>query len=623
MHASETDAIRCAIACGCAVFIAGAAHAASWKVRTGGAIDDTNNWSADPTTESAEFMYTQSAPLTQTAETFSIGAPSGNDFVFTQGAANSFVGELALGMGHTLRRNGSGNHYFRGPYVCRLTSGTMAFPEGTCVIGDTVANPGAFYVDGPYAALEIRYFRMLAETAGIHFEALNGGRISGRMVTDGKGRGVSMLVTGANSVYELPSGAAGGIYVGAHGSNNVFRVEDGGSYVDNCGSQDFNVGRSMNRDGYGMAYGHNRLEVFSGATFSHASYLYTGFDTPSNTFTVASGATATIGRDLVIGYQRYHNNDGRYYPADGNSVLVTGEGSRLCVTGECYVGRQYASGCILAVEDGGKIELKSKVSVGTDYYCTNNQMIARSGGLIEVDASVFLGYATSGCNSHRILVDGGTYHQMPSRNLYMRQSPGCRIEVVNGGYYNATNASIYVGDTGAGDVLNHVISIRSGGTLKCSVVNFGVACSSNTVEVDNGTLEASGGAYFGHGGGTGNSLVLSGTNAHFNVGTAIFRNGAHITFNVPVGGYASSPFVASGQEFAEGTRVVVNKHQDEPGGYRNRIVLMRTGSPSFNSTISNIVWQIPDGARLDLAETNPQEIAITFRRNSGLCVIVR
>ncbi|MEY3480201.1 MAG: hypothetical protein RIQ71_976 [Verrucomicrobiota bacterium] len=241
----------------------------------------------------------------------------------------------------------------------------------------------------------------------------------------------SALVTGANSVWTN----SGYFYVGAYGSSNSLVVSNGGT-VAALISQIGTFGSSLNNSV--LVTGTNTL-------FNNALYLFVGgAGNSGNSMVVSNGGLVTVG---------IHSYIGGDVPADNNSVLVTGAGSRWSNAFGLFVGNAGLSNS-LTVANGGNASAGSGLTIAASNGSVATLNIGRFGtndtaGTITAPSIAF-GAGTGAIN----------FNQSDATTISSAISGNGAVKQLGAGTTTLSASNTYTGDT-----------TISAGTLRFSTEN--------------------------------------------------------------------------------------------------------------------------------------------------------
>lgn len=219
-----------------------------------------------------------------------------------------------------------------------------------------------------------------------------------------------LLVTGAGSSFGVYNGTVGST-VGREASGNSLVVSNGGSFFDNF---------TMRVGSNSTAWNNSILVTGAGSSLT-VNYLQVGIGGSSNSVTVSDGGTINApGLDLggEVG-------DSSTVNANGNSVLVTGAGSRLLVGngGSVVVGMwgdnnslTVANGAVYSNTAGnGALALGFRSSSQG-----NTVLVTGAGSLLSSSGGVIIGYAGDG---NLTVTDGATLATDGNQSIVVGDQP--------------------------------------------------------------------------------------------------------------------------------------------------------------------------------------------------------
>ena len=433
-------------------------HAANaiWNRTDGGALDVDANWkdSTPPNgTDLARLFSEQSAPVTM---------PTLSSMNFGPTYFVSFVGMIDLG---SKSKTISATEIHVG---CSSPEGSAA-PE---LVAGTITSSGRLFFDGSGSSLTLNGVNAELRTSDAQIgigrrncalNVLGGAKYSGANIYVGYSRNAisnSLVVSGSGSRCT----ASVAVHVGSGASNCVIRVLDGGTLT--AGSS-ISLGRECET---GAEPQPGNLLVVSNATVSTSGTgsLLVGHDSSSNRVEILDRGNVSVAGVMSIGNDKFSSyaSSWRSY---GNSVAVMGVGSRISVSGEVRVGRQYAVDSSFTLADGATAEFNGgDVWVGRE--------VTAPGSRFTVDNAVF-DYAPASEHSFRV-------------GYAARDSV---LAVVNGGRFYATNttATLLMGGNELVSASNGMIRVASGGVLSARKLDIGNVAAGG-IEVENGEVEFSG-----------------------------------------------------------------------------------------------------------------------------------
>lgn len=315
-----------------------------------------------------------------------------------------------------------------------------------------------------------------------------------------------------NNVFSIESGAGAfnrvgivGIKAQGHGHNNALTLTGSGSVWSN---------RDMMMVGAGVC--ENSVTVGNGAQGYGAAVIGAGSGSDSNALTVTGSGSAWSGSSFEIGQTGSWNRlviadggavqtvtvlVGRAEGAIGNSIEVSGAGSRLAVGG----GGEFN---LIIGEDGDRSEL-----------------VISDGGQVAANMA-FVGYE-AGADSNRVTVSGTGSVWSNNQVSIGENGSYNQLIITNGGRVVATNEdySFYVGGSEGTTGGNLARVTGTGSVLQAEVIAVGLYGSGNRLEcLDGGQILSSNVMTFANGN---NDMLVSGTGSVWsNAGSISIGNNA-------------------------------------------------------------------------------------------------
>jgi T5SS/PEP-CTERM-associated repeat protein len=219
-------------------------------------------------------------------------------------------------------------------------------------------------------------------------------RNAGSLTVGGSGSWNSLVVSNAGTVSAARtfignlSGSKGNtVFVtgtGSHFNSGTLQVGQGGSQNSvtfSGGAQGF---ASQLQVGNVAAASNNLFLITdAGTLWSNSSTASIGYSGQFNTLIVSNGAVFnnSSGQDLQLGGLAAGSN---------NTIIVTGTGSTIGLTGRCVVGES-AGFNTLIVESGGKVKVEaSGFRTGRTISSSNNTVWLKSGGTLDVAGALIV-----------------------------------------------------------------------------------------------------------------------------------------------------------------------------------------------------------------------------------------
>ena len=275
-------------------------------------------------------IISESSTISNVAN-FVVGDTGGSATFIAKGGAHSFASNMVVG------NSGSGNS------LVISNGGSVANNVGSIGFAANSSNNSALVTGTNSLWTNSGVFRVGESGSGNSLVISNGGKVAnteGSIGYNGVSSNNSALVTGANSVWTN----SGYFYAGAYGSSNRLVVSNGGT-VAALISQIGTFGSSLNN---------SVLVTGTNSLFNNALYLFIGgLGNSGNSMVISNGGLVTVG---------IHSYIGGDVPADNNSVLVTGAGSRWSNAFGLYVGNAGLSNS-LTVANGGTASAGSGITI--------------------------------------------------------------------------------------------------------------------------------------------------------------------------------------------------------------------------------------------------------------------
>ena len=295
----------------------------------------------------------------------------------------------------------------------------------------------------------------------------------------------------------LQSADAADLYVGSNSSGDSTNFSSGTNSYDNT------------YVGYDASTSNNQITIDGdGTLLTHAADLYVGYEGSSNSMIVSNSAVAND-----WGYIGYTNG------SSNNSVLVTGSNSLWTSSGNLFVGYGGSSNS-LTISNVGTVS-SAITYIGEDVSSSNNRVVVTGSGSLWTNSSdLYVGYYGSGNNF--TISNVGT---VSSVITYIGADESVYGMAIGYGA-NASNNSALV--TGGGSVLSN----------DCNL-NVGYGGSYNTLTISDGAIVYSGTGNDDYGSGVGNGTGANGNSALI-TGSAIWISSDITGFYIGNGGSSNS-----------------------------------------------------------------------------------
>ena len=250
-----------------------------------------------------------------------------------------------------------------------------------------------------------------------------------------------LLVTGAGSTFTVDNGTVAGSTVGREASGNSLVVSNGGSFVENYFIR---VGSNS------TAFNNSILVTGAGSSLT-ANYLRVGIGGSSNSVTVSDGGTINAA-DLGLGGDI---GDPATASANGNSILVTGAGSKLLTgNGASVTVGMYGDNNSLTVANGGvysNTTISGNLALGFRAASQGNTvLVTGAGSLLSSTGGVIIGYSGDG---NLTVTEGATLAVGANRSVSIGSQTGGS---------GVLNVGTFGGSDSAGTIIADYIGMGSG-----------------------------------------------------------------------------------------------------------------------------------------------------------------
>lgn len=271
--------------------------------------------------------------------------------------------------------------------------------------------------------------------------------------------------------------------VGYGSSGNSLVIQNGGSVTNLTGF----IGYGDNAD-VGLVSDDNIVTVTgTGSTWNTNGVLHVGYTGDGNELHVEDEGQVTVGADMLLGFKP---------GSDGNEVTVSGDVSKLSVTGRLYVGRDGDDNTV-TIEDGGTLETGSaRIGGGTGSTSVtdkNSVTITGEGSTWKNNGSLHIGAGIGGkgsSNNALYVEDGGTVTLLASSTIIgvSEIDSNNKLVVTGEGSSFTTLGDILVGanviETVPRHAVNSLLELDDGGAVQAGRIAVG---SSSTLRMGTGT----------------------------------------------------------------------------------------------------------------------------------------
>jgi len=351
-----------------------------------------------------------------------------------------------------------------------------------------------------------------------HLEVINGGYLTNEATTGNRATMIgssastssnnTMLVTGANSVYEQLANGFGFFYVGWGGTSNQMTISNGGLVINRApsvtsigeaGSNNVvlvtgggSIWTNSNDLGIGSFGAYNRLQIGDGGTVYNVRGSLGGQPADGgagndrdNNIAVVTGTNSLWhnNAELIVGHVAGENNQvivtngGRVVSSHGilgntasssnNSVIVTGPGTTwsntyttgLSGTEGLWVGRSSTSNRLI-IADGARVDAKHAF-VGNNAGANGNSvLITGSNSLLQLHGTFFyMGWVGSG--NQLTITNGGNLLSAATFNRIGSGGDGNSVLVTGNGSIWSNSGHLAVGRVAS----NNRLVIQDGGKV--------------------------------------------------------------------------------------------------------------------------------------------------------------
>jgi len=417
-------------------------------------------------------------------------------------------------------------------------NGYIGYQPGASNNTVLVAGSGSVWVNGigtNILALFVGYGDM-----GNSLIIANGGAVfsySGYVGEDISASNNTVLITGSGSVWSNLAI----LYLGLSSGGNSLTITNGGTLYNGGGKYDFDSYGSPGVGYIGYVFDSNTVLITgSGSVWNNANDLYVGYNGAGNSLTIANGG-AMYSLDGYIGAD-----------SDSNTVLVTGNGSLWNDALALYIGSN-GVGNSLTIANGARVS-NGQGYIGHESGADGNTVLVTGNGSVWTNGAILsVGYSGAG-NSLTIASNGTVYNT----NGFIGYESGADSNTVfvtgNGSVWNNGN-ELYVGNFGSGNSL----VISNGGSVLCADDGLTIGASggsNNTVVIAGGgslvvTNEDGDATLFVSEAGGPDSLVLDGGTLTVDYLYLVNGSNSIVTFNAGTLN-SGGTFVTTPQNFTVG-----------------------------------------------------------------------
>ena len=373
-------------------------------------------------------------------------------------------------------------------------------------------------VDGAGSRWDNSYLVVGNDSAANALIIRNGGAVSsqyGGYIGANSGSSNTVLVTGGGSRWDN----ALDLTIGQYGTANSLTISNGGTLNDVTGY----IGN------YAGANSNTVTVTDSSSRWNNSGELYVGNFGSGNTLTITNGGTVHSAGNSLIGSEA---------SATGNRAIVTGSDSLWISDSRMYIGYQGANNS-LAVLDGGAVT-NGEAYLGYGATATGNTVTVSGSGSRWVNNGEFsIGYLCGG-NSLTIL-DSGVVQSVNTyigRDAWDGLSNSNNVTVSGAGAAWNNSSALVIGEHGR----ENSVTVSNGGVINSGSVYVGyyADANSNTVTVTGpGSVWSNNSKlYLGYNG-SGNSLTIAAGGTVYNAAGIIGNSSSASNNTVTVTGTGS------------------------------------------------------------------------------------
>lgn len=366
--------------------------------------------------------------------------------------------------------------------LTKLGAGTFVLDAANTLTGETYVDGGTLRITGSASTADNAYVGFnnsaanLAVTGGGTFTSLNS-----YLAVLATSSGNTATVSGTGSMWTTTTDLA----VGYQGPTNSLTVDDDAAVTTTNGFV-----------GYFATATGNSVLITDGGTWANSNVLYVGHDGSGNSFTVEDGGSAVSSKDLVVGFTATAANnvltvsdagseleipspftlvigddgDGnsmeisaggvvtghnarlaRGASSSGNSVMVTGLGSKWTNTGTIRVGN-LGPGNSVTVAAGAEVSFTGNAFIGHGLAASNNSVTVTGNGSQWTGGNLVVGLASTG--NVLTVADGATF-SASGVTIANDAGSGGTVNIGEGGPAGTFNAPVQFGSGTGLLIFNH------------------------------------------------------------------------------------------------------------------------------------------------------------------------
>ncbi|MGD9765839.1 MAG: beta strand repeat-containing protein [Candidatus Binatia bacterium] len=337
--------------------------------------------------------------------------------------------------------------------LTKIGPGTFVLGAANTFSGETVVEGGTLGVTGSASTAANTYIGYNNPTTS--FSVSGGGSFSSLnayLAVLPTSSGNTVTVSGTGSTWATTTDLA----IGYQGATNALTISDDGAVTTTNGFI-----------GYFSTSSGNSVLV-SGGSWANSNVLYIGHDGSGNTFTVEDGGYAVSSNDTVVGFQSASANNGLTVKGAGskleipspftliigddgdsntleisNGGVITGHNARLARSANS------SGNSVVVTGSGSKWTNTGTIRVGA--LGSGNSVTVSAGGEVSFDGNAFIGHGVAAANS-AVTVTGAGSKWTGSNLVVGRASVGNVLTVSNGGTLMASAVVIAEEPGSAGTV---------------------------------------------------------------------------------------------------------------------------------------------------------------------------
>ena len=359
----------------------------------------------------------------------------------------------------------------------------------------TVAGPEArWHIDGDSGSSLVGGGLFLGyDSSGNQLVVRDGGRIDANAVTVAfheTSTGNSVRVAGEGSVLSV----ADGFLLGQINGGNTLLVENGASLVSGWGSIGYFGGsdNSATITGQGSSWkiGENPLDI--------QTLLVGGIASSGNSLTISDGGTVEAFENVIAG-----GTDG----ADGNTILVSGEGSSLLVHQQLVIGLD-GDGNSLVVNNGGQVQSGAGMFIGgtaesEEVSLNNHAEVTGQGSSLKIGGDLAIGHFAPSMPPTITSAEGLPPRTTPwPAGNDLRISDGASVSQTNGNtFIGSSSSAVRAMAAGEASSVNSLIASGAGSSFsttgRITVGDNGALVAGEGASIQAGSLGLSAGSLLG------------------------------------------------------------------------------------------------------------------------------